>query len=577
MRKIAIIFVLLILVTPIFAEEIDFSPSAIGEMEVQVKVFGEGSINGLEIGQQAKMQILTFQKSAFQEIEIVRESVFINDKTIPANHTFDEFNNKYAEFVIPENGSFRYELIANITTTSLIHNIEDYNLSEGIVVGGNYLEPSEKVESDSSEIATLSANKFTKDSFLETLNDTVSWVNDYVEYARDSDFQKYYLLQQSALETLRDKKGVCDEFANLGTAILRAKGIPTRLAIGITFDGRDWGNHAWIEVYQPKIGWIPSDPTFRESGFVDATHIKMGAFSDVSLSLAKAIFPSNASVSFNPPTLPEVVIIDKQYFDAVELDLKAPSMEAKNWNELVVSVTNKTNSDLMAPVSFNENYQELYLKVSRQDVRLGPGETKDVIFEIYPDVELTSGQVATGDGLRVSSLSTPVEMEFEIKYSSEEDAGTVEVIDITPIVSGDDLEIEVTASNYSPEDATITIKISNGNTVLEEDVTLESFTLMNRITKKISSFKEEDYTVEVTTQSAKYTQNVNPVKIEASNIVVEDQNQGITQQVDTTQANNNFSIDLSLENPIVILMLVVLLMVMALVTAYYFSQKTRYI
>ena len=579
MKKLGFFFIILILASFVLAEEITFSPSTIGEMTAQVKVFGSGGITGLKTNQQVKMQVLTFQKTAYQEIEIIRENVFINDKAIPANSTYDEFNNKYAEFIIPENGEFTYELIAKVTTKSLIHEISDYDLTNKIIVGGDYLIPSPKVESDSSEIATLSANKFTKTSFIETLNDTVSWVNDYVEYATGPDFQKYYILQQSALETLKDKKGVCDEFANLGAAILRSKGIPTRLAIGITFDGREWGNHAWIEVYQPEIGWIPSDPTFRESGFVDATHIKMGSFSDVSLSLAKAIFPSNASVTFGPPTLPEVIIIEKKYFDAIELDAKAPTLLANQWNTLTVDVKNKTNMAMTVPVTLNENYQEIYVKTPRLDLALKSGETKQVEFELYPNVELEANQIATGEGIRINSLGTPIELDFQIKSAPGGDTGTVAVTDITPIVSGTNLEIETTVANYSPSEQEITIKIFGDGANINETIKLEPFSFSNRITKTIESFEEKIYTIEITTPSTIYTQNINPIKPIAGQVVIRDQNTEttVTQRVDTTKTNNDFSFDMTLENPLVILMLVMLLMVMVLVTAYYFSKKARYV
>ncbi|MDD1475246.1 transglutaminase-like domain-containing protein, partial [Dolichospermum sp. ST_sed4] len=102
-----------------------------------------------------------------------------------------------------------------------------------------------------------------------------------------NEFNKYYLQQKSAIDTLLDKKGVCDEFANMAAAMLRAKKIPTRIVMGITYDGQIWGNHAWIEVYHQPKGWIPSDPTFREAGFVDATHIKIASFDDVTKSNAK--------------------------------------------------------------------------------------------------------------------------------------------------------------------------------------------------------------------------------------------------------------------------------------------------
>jgi hypothetical protein len=577
MKKIFFLFILWILFFNItYAEETYFSPSTIGQMEAQVKIFGTGTISELKPNQVVKLQIITFQKTSNQNIEILRETVFINNKAIPANPIYDEFDNKYAEFIIPENGEFTYELIANVKTQSIIQSLPDFNLTNTIEVSGDYLNPTLKIESDSSEILTLVKNKFIKNSFIDTLNDIVSWTNDYVEYAQDKDFQKYYILQQSALETLNDKKGVCDEFANLSAAILRAKKIPTRIAIGVTFDGKEWGNHAWIEIYHPSVGWIASDPTFRESGFVDATHIKMGAFNDVSLSLAKALFPSNAKVSFGPPTLPEVVIIKKNYFDKIELDAKAPTIYTNQWNTIPVQIKNLTNNDLTIPILFNKKYNELYIKNPRIDLIIKGNETKMVEFEIYADVNLQPNQFATGQGLILNSLGTPIELEFQIKHSPPNNQGTVEVMDISPIVSGKNLNIEIILSNFTSKKTEIELKIIGNGNDLNEIITLDKLEFPKRITKTIPSFQEETYTIEIITPTAKYTQIINPIQPKQK-IIIEDKNknQAITQKIDLNKTPKPFTI--TLESPLFIIILVIVLIIITLTTTYYFSQKTRYI
>jgi hypothetical protein len=578
MKKLFATILILFFFGSVFAQDIEFLPSTIGEMTAQVKVVGSGSVIGLKSNQQVKMQIITFQDSAYQDVQFLQETIYINRKVITANTTYDEFNNKYAEFIIPENGNFRYEILANIKTTSIVHELTDYNLNNKILGENTYLLPSTKVESNSSEIATLTSNRFIKSSFIETLNETVGWVNDYVTYASGTDYQKYYRLQQTALETLRDKKGVCDEFANLGAAILRAKGIPTRLAIGITFDGRAWGNHAWIEVYQPNIGWIPSDPTFRESGFVDATHIKMGVFSDITLSLAKAIIPANADVIFDTPEIPEVNILDKQYFDEIELSSKSQILNAKEWNKITINVKNKTDKAITVPITLNNNYQELYVKNPRIDTMVKAGETKKVEFEIYPNIELGLYQVASGTGLTINSLGAPIEIPFQIKYSPNEDKGTVEVINITPLVSGNNLEIEAKIANYSPEKSQIRIKIFGDGAKINELVDINAFDFSKIITKTIEAFEEKIYTVEITTSTAIYTQEINPVKMESSELIISGQtNPAITQKVDTTNSNNGYALNINIDDPIAPLILVGLVIMLALITAYYLSQNPRYV
>jgi hypothetical protein len=78
----------------------------------------------------------------------------------------------------------------------------------------------------------------------------------------------------SALEVLAAKEGDCNEHTVLYTALARAAGVPSRIAIGIVwseeYDGFFY--HAWPEVYID--GWIWMDPTLGQP-IADATHIKL--------------------------------------------------------------------------------------------------------------------------------------------------------------------------------------------------------------------------------------------------------------------------------------------------------------
>jgi hypothetical protein len=487
-----------------------FYPTTIGKLSAQVKLYGNGSISELQAGEEVKFQTLTFQESQFQKVNVINEALYINGKTIYPKYVLDEFNNKYVSFIITENGDFNYELIADIEISSLIYEMSDYNVSKPIESVEIYTQPSEKVESGSTEIITLSKNKLLTNSFLDSVNKTVLWVNDYVEYASGDDFQKYYLLQRSAVETLISKKGVCDEFANLGAGMLRAKGIPTRLAIGITFDGKEWGNHAWIGVYHEKFGWIPSDPTFRESGFVDATHIKLGSFTDVTLSLAKAFFPSTANVSFYTQTIPEVNITSKEYFDAVELDSNTSQLKAQNWNNIYLTIKNKTNSTITAPVNIKESYSELIIQDKKKSVMLAPGETKTLQFKIYPNIELSKNQIAKGT-ITFNSLSAPYEKEFTINPGQKTNVGEVIIKDITPIAHEGKLQIQIITNNFYADEKTIDVNIRNNGTQLNSTEVLPGFS-SKTTTKDFDLHADNAYYVSITTPTTVFTQTIVPEK-----------------------------------------------------------------
>ncbi|TMC67940.1 MAG: transglutaminase domain-containing protein, partial [Chloroflexi bacterium] len=80
---------------------------------------------------------------------------------------------------------------------------------------------------------------------------------------------------------LHTKRGYCQHFAGAMALMLRYLGIPARVAEGFvsgTYDGRsgtwtvtDHDAHAWVEVWFPRYGWLPFDPT-PGRGFLSAPY-----------------------------------------------------------------------------------------------------------------------------------------------------------------------------------------------------------------------------------------------------------------------------------------------------------------
>lgn len=71
-------------------------------------------------------------------------------------------------------------------------------------------------------------------------------------------------------EVLRQRRGVCQDFAHFGIGCLRMLGIPARYVSGYLetapapghhkLVGAD-ASHAWLSVYVPRAGWVDLDPT----------------------------------------------------------------------------------------------------------------------------------------------------------------------------------------------------------------------------------------------------------------------------------------------------------------------------
>jgi transglutaminase-like putative cysteine protease len=81
----------------------------------------------------------------------------------------------------------------------------------------------------------------------------------------------------SAREVLRTRVGDCNEHTALYVALARSVGIPTRIAVGLTYMYGAFYYHAWPEVYIEENGrglWLPVDPTLDQFP-ADATHLRL--------------------------------------------------------------------------------------------------------------------------------------------------------------------------------------------------------------------------------------------------------------------------------------------------------------
>ena len=576
MKKILFFLLLLLCVSFCYSEDIptdSIYPTTVGEMNATVTLYGQGTISGLKSGEEAKFQTITFQETHLQNVKIIKEELNVDGTIFYPKSILDKFGNKYASFSITKNGSFSYEIIADVNIITAIPEIIDSKIVEPSESLKQYTLASEKVERDSVEIINLTKNKLITTDFLDTLNTTILWVNDYVEYATGNEFNKYYLQQKTAVETLLNKKGVCDEFANLATAMLRAKNIPTKLAIGITYDGSNWGNHAWLEVYNEKQKeWIPSDPTFRETGFVDATHIKMGSFSDVSLSLAKATYPSTANVSFDTQSkLPKVEIKNLKYFNLVTLSAKDQEIKTNTWNEIKIKMTNNTNRVLNAPISIKENYNEILLQEKKQTEILAPNETKEITFKIYPTIDLEENQIAKAI-LTFNSLSQPIKQNITIIKSKPIENGELIIEDITPIAHEGTLLIQIKAVNYFNADKQIDYNILSPSFSKTQTEVIPKLS-EKQIEIRIDNYKNEDYSITINTPTSIYAQTITTSQQTLITSKPLEKQTVVEQKIDSTDTNN--AEGLLVKNPLIV-MIGILIVVGLLLMGILWTNK-RYV
>lgn len=89
----------------------------------------------------------------------------------------------------------------------------------------------------------------------------------YIDFKFDPNFST---ISTPLNDLMKEKKGVCQDFAHIGIACLREMGLPARYISGYIetlpppgktkLIGVD-ASHAWFSVFIPTIGWVDFDPT----------------------------------------------------------------------------------------------------------------------------------------------------------------------------------------------------------------------------------------------------------------------------------------------------------------------------
>lgn len=127
--------------------------------------------------------------------------------------------------------------------------------------------PSRGIESDAREIIAL-AQEITagKGAEREKTKAVYEYVAKNISYDVAKWDNKEFEWDDSALKTLAEKTGVCQDYSYLAIALLRASGIEARLIEGTAISGFWPSNHAWVEAKVDGY-WLVMDPTWG-SGYI---------------------------------------------------------------------------------------------------------------------------------------------------------------------------------------------------------------------------------------------------------------------------------------------------------------------
>ena len=207
--------------------------------------------------------------------------------------TYDIVNPRGVAF-IPDyaNESFVQKVISQdefskrVQVTSRMHPLKTrvpYPVPSGMISGTmqQYLMPEQDRQADHPSIIRLTreltqGSRYARDATHSIL----SWIADNLV------FDASITVPSDAVSALKYRKAYCVGYSNLAVAMLRAAGIPARVAHGYLPPGYEWGFskeywgvkvndggfHAYLEFFYPDTGWVFSDAEHSHN-FVDPFHI----------------------------------------------------------------------------------------------------------------------------------------------------------------------------------------------------------------------------------------------------------------------------------------------------------------
>ncbi|QKF68589.1 transglutaminase family protein [Arcobacter venerupis] len=126
-------------------------------------------------------------------------------------------------------------------------------------------------ETESIPMPSLEIKKYVLESFSEDRNIIEATTEFMARIFNDFKFVSGFSDITTPIEVIfKEKKGVCQDFAQFAISALRSIGIPTRYISGyiqtIPAEGSEKlfgadASHAWFSIYIPDVGWLDFDPT----------------------------------------------------------------------------------------------------------------------------------------------------------------------------------------------------------------------------------------------------------------------------------------------------------------------------
>jgi hypothetical protein len=260
-----------------------------------------------------------------------------------------------------------------------------------------YTQPSEKIDSNHPSIVEK-ASELTQgeDDLYVIVYKLANFVESNITYSLDTLTAE---TNQKASWVLKNKIGVCDELTNLFIAMARSVGIPAKFISGVAYTDYnnidDWMPHAWAEVYFPGYGWIPYDITYREFGYIDASHIKLGEQVD-SAKLTTKYEWIGRDVDIETDSLQieaNAISLEGNFNPNIDIELATAKdiTGIGSYNLLIADIINNNDHYTLTDLILSETDSLTILGKIKQNIILLPNERKRLYWIMKVDNDLDRG------------------------------------------------------------------------------------------------------------------------------------------------------------------------------------------
>lgn len=180
----------------------------------------------------------------YETFNKIDEIVSTSKPMLNYNNNYDNSNNNY------NNNNFAY-------SNNVIVYYNGVTLEDGI-------KSNEYIDNKALEIVNNSK------SDREKARKIYTWVGSNIEYdfdKADKVLDEGNVTNSGAIEAFTTRKGICFDYSCLYTAMARKVNLKTRIVTGDAFDGKNYGPHAWNQVFlEDENKWINVDATFYLAG-----------------------------------------------------------------------------------------------------------------------------------------------------------------------------------------------------------------------------------------------------------------------------------------------------------------------